>query len=203
MLTRELPGGYALRLLEESDADELFAVIDANREHLGAWMPWVDNEHQPDDVLPFIRRTRRQIADNDGLQTAIVDPEDRIVGMVGFHGVDWMNRRTSIGYWLARDEQGRGTATHAVRALLDLAFGTWRLNRVAIEAAVDNARSRAVAQRLGFTEEGVLREAERVGERRLDHVVYAMLAADWPAASGPPRGGPLAGDVSASGGVGA
>ena len=41
MLRHELPGGYALRLLEESDADELFALIDANREHLGPWMPWV------------------------------------------------------------------------------------------------------------------------------------------------------------------
>ena len=74
MLRRELPNGYALRLLEESDADELFALIDANRAHLERWMPWVEHEHEPADVLPFIRATRRQIADNDGLQTAIVDP---------------------------------------------------------------------------------------------------------------------------------
>jgi hypothetical protein len=39
MLRRELPNGYALRLLEESDADELFALIDANRAHLERWMP--------------------------------------------------------------------------------------------------------------------------------------------------------------------
>jgi ribosomal-protein-serine acetyltransferase len=111
MLRRELPNGYALRLLEESDADELFALIDANRAHLERWMPWVEHEHEPADVLPFIRGTRRQIADNDGMQTAIVAPDGRIVGMVGFHSIDWMNRKSSIGYWLARDEQGRGTMT--------------------------------------------------------------------------------------------
>jgi ribosomal-protein-serine acetyltransferase len=182
MLRHELPGGYALRLLEEADADEVFALIDANRAHLALWMPWAEREQEPADVLPFIRATRRQIAENNGLQTAILDPDERIVGIVGFHAVDWEHRKTSIGYWLAADQQGRGTMTEAVRALVDLAFGTWKLNRVTIQAAPDNSRSRAVPQRLGFREEGVLREVERIGERRIDNVVYAMLAADWPAA---------------------
>jgi ribosomal-protein-serine acetyltransferase len=181
MLRRELPGGYALRLLEEADADELFAVIDANREQLATWMPWARRDRAPEDTLPFIRATRRQIADNDGLQTTIVDPGGAIVGMVGMHRVDWANGRTSVGYWLARDAQGRGVMTEAVRAYVDYAFGTLGLHRVVIEAAVENARSRAIPERLGFREEGVLREVERVGERMLDHVVYAMLAADWPA----------------------
>jgi ribosomal-protein-serine acetyltransferase len=182
MLRRELPNGYALRLLEESDADELIGLIDANREYLARWMPWVENEREAADVLPFIRGTRRQIADNDGLQTAIVDPDGRIVGMVGYHSIDWPNRKSSIGYWLASDEQGRGTMTEAVRALLDHGFGTWKLNRVLIQAAVDNTRSRAIPERLGFREEGILREVERVGDRMLDGVLYAMLAADWPSA---------------------
>jgi ribosomal-protein-serine acetyltransferase len=181
MLRHELPNGYALRLLEEADADELFALIDANREHLAPWMPWVEHENEPADVLPFIRATRKQIADNDGLQTAIVDPGGRIVGTVGVHNIDRLNRKTSIGYWLAHDEQGRGTMTAAVRAYVDHAFTAWKLNRVMIQAAVENTRSRAIPERLGFREEGILREVERVGDRVLDGVVYAMLAADWPA----------------------
>jgi ribosomal-protein-serine acetyltransferase len=179
VLRHELPNGYALRLLEESDADELFALVDANREHLERWMPWVPNERSAEDVLPFIRLTRRQVADNDGFQTAIVAPDGRIAGVIGFHGVDWLNRKTSIGYWLARDEQGRGTMTHAVRALVDHAFGVWKLERVTIEAAVDNARSRGVPERLGFVHEGTMRAAGRVGERSMDHAVYGVLAADW------------------------
>jgi ribosomal-protein-serine acetyltransferase len=142
-------------------------------------VPWVAFEHEPADVLPFIRATRRQLGENNGLQTAIVDPGGRIVGMVGFHGVDWMHRTSSIGYWLARDEQGRGTMTEAVRAYVDYGFATLKVNRISIRAAVENARSRAIPQRLGFREEGVLRGVERIGERTLDGVVYAMLAADW------------------------
>ena len=179
MLRHDLPDGCALRELEESDADELFALVDANREHLEPWMPWVPAERSAEDVLAFIRATRKQIADNEGFQTAIVSPDGRIVGMVGFHGVDWLNRRTSIGYWIARAHQGQGTMTHAVRALVDHAIGSWKLNRVTIEAAVDNARSRALPERLGFVQEGTLRGAGRVGQRTMDHAIYAVVAADW------------------------
>jgi ribosomal-protein-serine acetyltransferase len=178
VLRHDLPGGASLRLLEESDADELFALTDRSREHLAPWMPWVPATRSAQDTLAFIRLTRRQVADNDGFQTAVMRA-GAIVGVVGFHRVDWPNRATSIGYWLSADAQGRGTMTEAVRALVDHAFGGWGLERVEIAAAVDNARSRAIPERLGFTPEGVRRRAERVGDRWVDHAVYAMLAADW------------------------
>ena len=47
------------------------------------------------------------------------------------------------------------------------------------DSAPENARSRAIPERLGFTQEGTLRQVERVGDRDLDNVVYAMLAEDW------------------------
>ena len=98
--------------------------------------------------------------------------------MIGLHRIDWNNRATSIGYWLGAAHQGRGTMTEAVRALVDHAFGAWGLHRVVIEAATGNARSRAIAERVGFREEGVRRAAERSGDDFLDIVVYAMLATD-------------------------
>ena len=82
---------------------------------------------------------------------------------------------TSIGYWLAESAQRRGTMTRAVQTLLDHAFGVWQLHRVEIRAAVNNTRSRAIPERLGFNQEGVLRAAERIGKRYTDQVVYAML----------------------------
>jgi ribosomal-protein-serine acetyltransferase len=99
--------------------------------------------------------------------------------VVGFHGVDWTHRKTSIGYWLSEEDQGNGTMTQAVRALVDHALGTWQLRRVEVRIAPENVRSRAIVERLGFCEEGILRQVERVGNRRLDGVVYSMLASDW------------------------
>jgi ribosomal-protein-serine acetyltransferase len=166
-----------LRLLEDSDADELYALIHAERAYLGQWMGWASAQSL-DDTVEFIRETRRQLAENNGFQTAII-LEGRIIGVVGFHGVDWTHRKTSIGYWLSEEDQGNGTMTQAVRALVDHALGTWQLRRVEVRIAPENVRSRAIVERLGFREEGTLRQVERVGDRCLDGVVYSMLASDW------------------------
>jgi ribosomal-protein-serine acetyltransferase len=177
VLRVELAGDCRLRLLEEADAEELYALVEANRDRLARWMPWAADQTL-DGALEFIRLTRRQVADDNGLQAAIVCG-GRIAGVVGFHGVDWPNRSTSLGYWLDERHEGRGIMTRAVRALVDHALLVWGLNRVEIRAAPENRRSRAIAERLGFGEEGVLREAERLGDRYVDSVVYGMLASAW------------------------
>jgi ribosomal-protein-serine acetyltransferase len=166
-----------LRLLDEDDAKELHALIDTNRAYLARWMAWAA-EQSVNDTVDFIRRTQKQLLENDGFQAAVVC-EDGIVGVAGYHSVDWTNRTTSVGYWLAEEHQGKGTMTQAVRVLTDHALSTWDLNRVEIRAAVENRRSRAIPERLGFRYEGTLHEAERVGDRRLDCAVYAMLTSDW------------------------
>jgi len=112
------------------------------------------------------------------MQLALVQGE-QIIGVAGFHAIDWTRRSTSIGYWLAAAQQGGGTMTAAVTTMLDHAFGTWDLSRVEIRAGVANRRSRAIPERLGFREEGVLRAAERIGTRVIDHAVYVMTARDW------------------------
>jgi ribosomal-protein-serine acetyltransferase len=184
----DLPEGASLRLFEESDADELYALVDANRAHLEPWMPWVPDVRGPEAQLEFIRASRRQVADNDGFQVGIVTADGALAGTAGFHGVSWLNRATSIGYWLGAEAQGRGLMTAAVRALIDHAFGVWALHRIEIAAAVDNTRSRAIPERLGFRVEGVRRDAERSGDRYRDLVVYALLAPEWTSRAAPPRG---------------
>ena len=174
---RQLSEHVELRLLRERDAEELYALIADNRAYLAEWMPWPAAQTL-EGTQQFIRLTRRQRADDNGFQAAIVI-DGAIAGVVGFHAVDWANRTTSIGYWLAEAFQGRGTMTEAVRALVDHAFDAWKLERVEIRAAPGNARSRAIPERLRFTEEGVLRAVERVGDRQLDNVVYSMLASEW------------------------
>jgi ribosomal-protein-serine acetyltransferase len=177
MLRFELSDRCHLRLLEESDAHELFALIDTDRDYLSRWLPWAPGQDR-EGTLEFIRRTRRQLADSTGLTVAIVC-DGAVAGTLGLEPIDWTHRSTSVGYWLAERHQGRGIMTRAVRAALDHAVSVWKLNRIEIRAAAENVRSRAIPQRLGFREEGVLREAERVGDRYLDIVVYSMLGSEW------------------------
>ncbi len=187
---------HTLRLFEESDAESLHAVIERNRAHLARWLPWAKDQDLS-GTRAFIRMSRRQAADNDGFQAAIIE-HGRIIGAVGFHRVDWLHRSTAIGYWLAADAQGRGTVTLAVSALTDLAFQLWRLNRIEIRAAIENQRSRAIPERLGFRLEGTLRRAEFVGGRYLDHAVYSILAEAWGSRTADPSKAPARRSDSAS-----
>lgn len=173
----EIEGGVRLRLLDDGDAAELHALIEANRERLAEWMSWAAAQ-TPADTADFIARSRKQVAGNDGFQAAIVC-DGRIAGMVGFISINWDYRTTGLGYWLGEEFSGQGTMTAAVRAMTDHALRTWELNRVEIGAATENRRSRAIPERLGFREEGTVRQAQRVGDRYLDLVVYGMLAEDW------------------------
>lgn len=172
--TLPLTDSAHLRPLELADAGSLTALIEANLDHLRPWMPWAA-AHEPLATLAFVQSARRQAEEEQGAQFAIVR-EDRLAGTIGFHGINWANRSTSVGYWLAADAQGHGIVTAAVHALCDLAFRGWGLHRVELRAHPDNARSQAVAERCGFVREGVARQAERVGDEYRDLVVYSLLA---------------------------
>jgi ribosomal-protein-serine acetyltransferase len=166
-----------LRPFAESDAAELTQLVAANREHLSRWLPFAQS-HGFQDSVEYLARKRAQVEADDGFEGAIL-VDGRMVGAAGFHALDRLNRSTSIGYWLAADAVGRGLMSAAVRALTDHAFGPMGLHRVVIEVVVDNARSRAIPERLGYREEAVMREAKRLHGRYEDAILYAMLAPDW------------------------
>ncbi|SMP12315.1 ribosomal-protein-serine acetyltransferase [Laceyella tengchongensis] len=168
----------SLKLPTQADREELYAVVDQNRCHLRPWLPWVDDMKSPDDYESIIKKWLNQYADNQGFQAAMV-LEGNIVGMIGFHQLNWLNRQGEIGYWLAADQQGKGLASAAVRALLAIGFEHYGLIRIEIRVAAPNHRSRAIPERLGFRKEGILKEAAHLYGRFEDIVVYGMTATEY------------------------
>ena len=167
-----------LRVLSSADVPALFALTDRNRAHLRRWLPWVDGTRSAKETRTFIRSGRDQLRTNNGFQAGIWY-RGELVGTVGYHYWNWVNRKTEIGYWLAEPFQGKGIVTRACRALVEYAFRGLGLNRVEIRVAAGNARSRGVAERLGFAQEGVLRAAEWSSEGAVDQIVYGRLRGEW------------------------
>lgn len=161
-----------------SHAEPAFALINENREHLRRWLPWVDQCWSLEDVVQWIVRGLEQLQRNDGWHAALWY-QDRLAGFIGFKPVNWADLRVELGYWLAAEFQGKGLMTDAVRAATDYAFREWRLNRVEIRCAVENRRSAAIPRRLGFVQEGLLRQAFRVGGEFQDLYLFGMLREDW------------------------
>jgi ribosomal-protein-serine acetyltransferase len=170
----------ALRVLRAEDAAELFALTNANRAYLRAWLPWVDVVRVEADSASFIEATVAQRAAGLGPTFAILR-DGAIAGIIGFRAIDRVNRVGEVGYWLAEAAQGNGTMTACCRFVVRYAFLTLDLNRVEIAAGTDNLRSRAIPERLGFKLEGVLRQREHLYGRYVDHAMYSQLRSEFDA----------------------
>ena len=178
ILSMRIDDDTELRLPEEGDARELFALISANRAYLREWLPWVDSERSVEDTRAFISGALQQFANNEGFQMGIWY-KGQLAGVIGYHEIDWGDRKVEIGYWLAESFQGKGLMTKACRALVGYAFDEWKLHRVEIHCATGNKRSCAIPERLGFQWEGVMRDAEWLYDHFVDLVVYSMLEDEW------------------------
>ncbi|HEY3898332.1 MAG TPA: GNAT family protein [Chthoniobacter sp.] len=178
MFFHRLNDRHSLRQLAMSDAGEMFATVEANRAYLRRWLPWLDRTHTVEDSERFLEEVVQQADSNQNIQTAILF-DGQIAGVASYHRIDWQNRATCIGYWLAEKYQGHGLVTASCQVLVDHAFSSLNLHRLVIACAPGNTRSRAVAQRLGFLHEGRQRDAEWLYDHFVDHDIYVQMHPEW------------------------
>ena len=171
-----------IRLFEPEHIPQMFAAVERNRQHLRRWLPWVDRTLTPEDIRGFVEQTLAAFERGEELHAGVWIG-GTLAGAVGHHRIDAASRNTSIGYWLDSAAEGKGIMTRCCRAMLRYLFAERGLHRVEIRCATGNTRSCAIPARLGFTREGVLREAEWVNDRYFDLVVWSMLEQDYFAAS--------------------
>jgi len=178
MMRHVIEDGLWLEFLRPTHVEELFELVDSNRDHLRPWLPWVDQTRGPSEIETFIRNSLNRFADGKGFELGLWC-DGCLVGVLGLYGADNPNRSAMIGYWIAHAQQGRGLMTKACRALLDHAFGELELHRIEIRCAAENRRSQAIPERLGFCREGLLREAEKHKSQYVDLVMFSILSQEW------------------------
>jgi [ribosomal protein S5]-alanine N-acetyltransferase len=137
----------------------------------------------------WLIQARRGLESGTDLHTVVVAEEggEPILGSVGISGLDRATGRCAVGYWVAAAARRRGVATRALRLLCGHAFD--RLDAQRIEAWIDphNPASLRVAERLGFTREGLLRSFMPINGVRRDLLMYSLLPSDLAAGHERPR----------------
>lgn len=174
----EVGDGIELRPVRLEDAEPIYFLVEVNRERLGQWLPWVPAVQSAADEAAFIRGTHEQLESGTGLSCVML--VDRAIAGTMSCSINVANRSAEVGYWVAESFGGQGVVTRGVRAMTTFLFADLDMHRVAIRAATDNARSRAVPERLGFVHEGTQRHAEILNDEFFDLEVYSMLAPEWP-----------------------
>lgn len=168
-----------VRTLTREDAEIVFRVVDENRDRLRPFMPWERTTRSASDTLEFIERS---LASPNDLEGNGIWVSDVFAGSVGLT-IDPLMSTGEIGYWIAREFEGRGLVSRVCRLFIDHGFRDRKLHRIEIHAATDNRRSQAVAERLGFTLEATLRDGFRRSDGTyVDQVVFGLLEHEWPPA---------------------
>jgi ribosomal-protein-serine acetyltransferase len=137
-----------------------------------------------DDASALIGAFVAKMAAGDGFHCGIRCEGELAGGVVCWY-IQRQNRNAEVGYWLGERFVGRGLAVRAAAWAVDHLFTVEGLHRVEMQCGVANGPSRAVAERLGFTNEGTRRESHWITDRFVDQVVYGMLDREWAARGRP------------------
>jgi RimJ/RimL family protein N-acetyltransferase len=138
----------------------------------------VPHEYTDQHATEFIATRDPERMAGRELALAIVDHGDTLLGAIGMSNFDWSDHRGEIGYWMARDARGRGLGTRAVRLLSRWAIDALALERVELLANPANEGSQRLAERAGFTREGLLRRYRTRHGVREDLVMFSLLPED-------------------------
>jgi ribosomal-protein-serine acetyltransferase len=174
-----LDAELALRLRERHHAASLYARLDRERAHLRGAFAWVEGV-TPQEVEAMTASGLEQFRRGDGWQADLCW-RGAPVGSMGLHYLNGAGGSTEVGYWLAAAHQGNGLLTRAMRGLQRHFFEGRGLGRVAIGLVPGNARSEAVAARLGFAPEAVLRRAHLSPQGVTDLAFFGLLREAWAA----------------------
>ncbi len=174
-----------LRPLRAEDAPAVFATY-SDPEVVRYWSgaPWTDLARAEE----YIAGGMRDIADGSAMRLGVELAETgQWVGQVSLHNFDAQNRRCEIGYALMRDHWGHGYIAEALDAVLDFGFDKLDLHRVEADVDPRNDASRRAVERMGFKEEGLLRERWLVNGEVCDTVFYGLLRREWLSRQASPR----------------
>ncbi|MDX5436789.1 MAG: GNAT family N-acetyltransferase [Pontibacter sp.] len=177
LLQLEVAPNLYLRRATTADASALFYIIDRDRPYLRQWLPFVDYSNAVGDTEAYLKYVTA--AGNTSDMVFVIVHEKKVCGLIGYKGIDRLNRKLEIGYWLAEDKQGQGIMRRSCHTLITYAFEKLKMNRIEIRVGVGNNRSNNIPKKLGFTLEGMQRQGELLNDRFHDLEVYSLLRSEF------------------------
>ncbi len=177
-------GGIVLRRMEADDIGWI-TVACGDRE-LSRYVPGIPYPYSEADARAFAEHAARRWVEGKGAAFVIAQApggsglalgqaQAQGLGLIELHQVADDPGLAEVGYWLRREARGHGAATTAVRLVAGWAFGELGIGRLNLQTAPENLASQRVAERAGFTREGLLRAWLPTAEGRRDSVMFSLL----------------------------
>ncbi|WP_249871466.1 GNAT family N-acetyltransferase [Oceanobacillus saliphilus] len=170
-----------IRAPKPGDGKVANQAIKASINELKPWMPFAQVEPTEEETEINVRQAYINFLSRDDLRFHVFLKETgEFVVSSGLHRIDWDVRKFEIGYWADTRYTGKGYVTEAIAGLVDFAFKQLKANRIEIRCDAKNIKSRAVAERLAFDLEGILRKDSLSADQKelRDTCIYAKIRKD-------------------------
>jgi ribosomal-protein-serine acetyltransferase len=177
IFNHDLGEGLCLRLHQVYDAPIQYAVVLENFEEFRPFFRWADDSYSLETEIALARRMLDLYAKGTRLPVGVWQ-DAQFVGSAAINP-DPDSLDAQVGYWLDKRWRGRGIMSRTVKALMDYAFHQRGMERFYLRAAVDNQASRALAERLGMTQEAIMRGEDFINGRFVNHVLYSLLRREF------------------------
>ncbi len=179
MIVINVTDDIILKQIELSDASDIFATINGQREYLGKWLPFVALTKEITDTEKFISTTL-ELPEENREYIFVIRYHNTFAGIVGYRDTDKLNKKTELGYWLSEPFQGKGIIIQSVKELLKFTFLKMEMNRLQIRCAAENERSKQIPKKLHFSYEGIERAGEQLSDGTfVDLEVFSLLRNDY------------------------
>ena len=176
---RLVDGRITLQPYHPDDAECLYEAVRESIAELSPWMPWCHQGYSIKETRQWLDSCRQAWEKGSEYEFAITDSRDGVfLGGAGLNRIDIANRIANLGYWTRTSRTGNGVATIAARLLVGFAFRELKLNRLEIIIATGNKASQHVAEKLGATHEGILRNRLIIRDRVHDAVMFSLVPGD-------------------------
>lgn len=170
-----------LRPFRRRDADALAEAIAVSLPDLVLWLPWAHRNYDRADAVGYIRESMIAWREGRAFDFSIRRPDDprRHLGNISVWPTTRGGTVGEIGYWVRSDETGAGICTQAAIRVLETAFLELQFHKVVLRIAVGNLASERVAEKLGATQEGILRDELRIAGEWTDHTLWGILEDEY------------------------
>ncbi len=162
------------------DAEGLREAVEESREHIRPWLPFADAHQTLEESRDWINQQRANAILRKTINCGLFAiGSGRFLGGLGIMPRDWEIRYFEIGYWLRKSAEGHGYMTEAVRLVVEYLFGELQAQRVEIRCDEQNTHSANVARRLGFVQEGLLRNDSPATDGSIRNtLVFSLVPGD-------------------------
>jgi RimJ/RimL family protein N-acetyltransferase len=175
-------GFVTLRPWQHDDIPELVACIDGDEE-ITRWLDMIPQPYRENEARLWVDQATSFWREGTSAPFALLAADSgEVAGGVGFRWLGEEQGVGEVGYWIRAGDRGRGLTTRAVTLISRWAIEELGCERLQLRADEENLSSQRVAEKAGFTREGVLRAAHYNArlDRRVDYVIYSLLPSDLP-----------------------